>query len=358
MFFTPFRLPSLPTRRSRSAAAAAIALGLATVATGATGDDGQPPAASVYSRRPRTDAESEATKPTAAVATEAASGHPAAGATPAPVAAAQAERIVASSLAAIGRADSVAIKLRQRVRIGNRVLVGAGRYLQAGQGEDQRFRFETKLTCESGAFGIEPESFEVTEVSDGLFCWLHKRNGPDRPQLHRIDLQRVRGRLTELGVADPADAAPYLAGLQRSLWWIRQWFRFTEAVPAEIEGRPVWLVEGRWPPGAVGLFLPALAEADKRPGGAQPEELPDGVPWIVRLAVGRSDLLPQRLEFLAIPGPRPVAAGPVEPIMAIEFLEIQLDGPVDPTAFYYQPASEELIDLTDVVVRTIGPLRP
>jgi hypothetical protein len=347
MFVTPCRPPSLPTRRSRSAAAAAIAVGLVAVATG---DDGQPPAASVYSRRPRP----AVMAPVAEMAAAQAGGAAVASAD----AATQAERIVASSLAKIGRAESVAIKLRQRVRIGNRVLVGAGRYLQAGQGEDQRFRFETKLTCESRAFGIEPESFEVTEVSDGLFCWLHRRNGPDPSQLFRIDLQRVRGRLTELGVADPADVAPYLAGLQRSLWWIRQWFRFAEAAPAEIEGRPVWIVEGHWPPGAVPLFPPARAEADKRPGGVQPEELPDGVPWIVRLAVGRSDLLPQRLDFLAVPGPRPVAAGPVEVIMALEFLEIELDGPVDPTAFYYQPASEELIDLTDALVRTIGPLRP
>jgi hypothetical protein len=82
------------------------------------------------------------------------------------------------------------------------------------------------------------------------------------------------------------------------------------------------------------------------------------MPWAVRLAVGRGDLLPQRLEFLAIPGPRPVAAGPVDVIMAIEFVEVEIDGPVDPTAFYYQPASEGLIDLTEAMVKSLGPLRP
>jgi hypothetical protein len=198
----------------------------------------------------------------------------------------------------------------------------------------------------------------VTEVSDGLYLWLHQRNGPDPPVLHRVDLQRVRGRLAELGVADPADMAPYLAGLQRTLWWVRQWFRFTEALPGEIEGRPVWLVEGRWPPGTLAFLLPERAELDRRPEGIQPEDLPDGVPWAVRLAVGRSDLLPRRLELLAIPGPRPVAAGPVEVITAIEFVEVELDGPVDPTAFFYQPANEGLIDLTDAMVKSLGSLRP
>jgi hypothetical protein len=347
MFVAPSRFPSLPTRRSRSAAAAAIAVGLLTVAAG---DDGQPPAASVYSRR----AGSTGLARVAAVA----GSVPKEAAVPSPDAAAQAERIVASCLATIGRAESVAIKLRQRVRIGDRVLVGTGRYLQAGQGEEQRFRFETALTCESVAFGIESESFELTEVSDGLYCWLHQRNGPDPPLLHRVDLRRVRGRLAEIGVADPTDTAPYLAGLQRTLWWVRQWLRFTEALPGEIDGRPVWIVEGRWPPETLAILLPGLAGIENRPAGLQPEDLPDGLPWAVRLAVGRSDLLPQRLEFLAIPGARPVAAGPVDVIMAIEFVEIEIDGPVDPTAFYYQPATEGLIDLTDAMVKSLGPMRP
>lgn len=351
MIATLPRSPRLPARRVWLVLVAGLVW---LVSTSGRGQDGRPPA-SVYNRAAQ---KAAATAGKAAKALHKGRVLQAVPAGADPDAAAQAERIVASCLAKIGRAESVAIKLRQRVRIGDRVLVGAGRYLQAGQGEEQRFRFETALTCESVGFGIESESFEVTEVSDGLYLWLHQRNGPDPPLLYRADIRRVRGRLAEMDVADPTDTAPYLAGLQRTLWWVRQWFRFTEAVPGEIEGRPVWLVEGRWPAGMVVFLLPELAELDKRPGGLQPEDLPDGVPWAVRLAVGQSDLLPQRLEFLAIPGPRPVAAGPVDVVMAIEFVEVEIDGPIDPTAFYYQPASEGLIDLTDAMVKSLGPLRP
>jgi len=263
----------------------------------------------------------------------------------------QAERIVTSSLARIARAETVSVRLRQRVRLGDRVLVGAGRYLQAGQGEEQRFRFETTLTSDS-------ESFEVTEVSDGLFCWLHRRTGPDSPTLHRIDVQRVRARLAELDAADPADTAAYLGGLQRNLWWARQWFRFGEAVPAELEGRPVWLIEGHWQAGILPVLLPELAEPAKRPEGIRPEDLPDGFPWLMRLAIDQGDLLPRRLEFLAIPGPRPVAPAAPEPITVIDFLEFDLGGPVDATAFYYQPAREELVDITAHVVKTMTLMRP
>jgi len=266
-------------------------------------------------------------------------------------AAAQAERIVASCLDTLARADTVSLRLRQKVRIGDLSLVGAGRYLQAGHGEEQRFRFESTLTCKT-------ESFEITEVSDGLFFWSHRRISDAAPELHRVDIQRVRSRLEEMKVPEPQETAPYLGGLQRFLWWTRQWFWFKEAVPGELGGVPVWFVTGRTPPEGLALVMPELAEAAKQPDGIRPENLPDGWPFEVRLAVGRSDLLPRQVEYLGIPGKRPVAAGEVEPVAVIEFVEIEINGPVDHTAFFYQPAAEGLIDLTTHHINMMGRLRP
>jgi len=265
--------------------------------------------------------------------------------------AAQAERIVSSALATIGQARSVSLRLRQRVRIGQRVLVGAGRYLQVGNGEEQRFRFETALTCET-------ESFEMTEVNDGLFFWTHRRIGDGPSELNRIDVERVRSRLAELKVPEPEETAAYLGGLPRLLWCTRQWFRFDEVVPGELEGRPVWFVTGRTPAAMIAEAMPGLAEAAVRPEGIAAEDLPDGWPFAARLAVGRADLLPHRLEFLAIPGSRPVQPAAIEPIAVIDMLEMELDGPVDAAAFFYQPATEGLIDLTGHHVKTLVPLRP
>lgn len=330
--------PSPPGHASRVlAACAALAIGSRPTAVPA---EGTAPVASVYDRTAAGRAAAPAVEADAAAAADEA---------------ARAERIVASSLARIGRAESVSIRLRQRVRLGDRVLVGAGRYLQAGRGDERRFRFETTLTSDGTSTG---ETFEVTEVSDGLYCWLHRRIGTEPPTLHRIDIRRIRSKLEELGAADPADTAPYVGGLQRNLWWARQWFRFTAATPAEHDGRPVWLVEGRWQPGTLELLLPALAESAGKAGGLRPEQLPDGVPWESRLAIGRGDLLPLRMAFLAIPGTRPVSPAPPEPIAEVEFLEVQLDQPVDAAAFFFQPASQELVDVTDHVVKTMSLMRP
>lgn len=316
--------------------AAAGVVGFMALAVASLADDGQP-AASVYSRR---------TDGTAALPAQS----PASNAADVADAAAQAERIVASSLQVFARAGSVSLKLRQKARVGDRVLVGTGRYLQSGQGEEQRFRFDSTLTCDT-------ETFELTEVSDGLFCWTHRHNGEEAASLQRIDIRRVREKLASLKAPDAADGAAYLGGLQRTLRLLRHWFRFTQAVPGELDGLPVWIVDGSWNPDYLALVLPEIKALQSRPEGIGPADLPDGMPWSIRLTIGKSDLVPHRIEWLAIPGPRPVAAGPAEPVAVMDLHDIELEVPVDATAFFYQPATEGLIDVTEMYVATLGLMR-
>lgn len=307
----------------------------------------EPGATSVYQRQvePAPTAESGNAAPAtgAAARATAATGEP-------EDAAAQAERIVLSSAAVIARSQSFSVRFRQKARIGDRVLVGTGRYVQSGQGEEQRFRFDSTLTGDS-------ETFEFTEVSDGLFCWTHRHNGEEAASLQRIDIRRVRSKLAELKAPDAADGASYLGGLQRMIRLLRHWFRFTKATPLDLEGQPVWLVEGSWAADLLPIVLPSLKDRVAQEGGIRACDLPDGMPWQVRIAIGRNDLMPRRIEWLAIPGPRPVADGPLEPIAVLDFHDAEIDGPVDPTAFFYQPASAGLIDVTEMTVGTLGLMR-
>jgi len=329
----------LPVFRRRLAIVAAC---LATWAWGVEPADADPPAASVYSRR---------SDPAAGTAAEplphAAAGVAAAGGEDT---AAQAERIVASSLAALARAESVSMKLRQKARVGDRVLVGTGRYVQSGQGEEQRFRFDSTLTCDT-------ETFELTEVSDGLFCWTHRHNGNEQATLQRVDVRRVRSRLAELKAPEAADGTVYLGGLQRTLRLLRHWFRFTQATPGDLDGVPVWIIDGNWPTELLTYVLPELKDRAATPEGIGPADLPDGTPWSVRLCISRNDLLPRRVEWLAIPGPRPVAAATPEPIAVMDLHDVELDGQVDATAFFYQPATEGLVDVTEMYVNGLGLMR-
>jgi hypothetical protein len=318
-----------------------MAAGLAAWGWGPEPVDADPPAASVYSRRSDPAAGTAAEPVPQAAAVPAAAGEDAA---------AQAERIVASSLAVLARAESVSMKLRQKARVGDRVLVGTGRYVQSGQGEEQRFRFDSTLTCDT-------ETFELTEVSDGLFCWTHRHNGNEQATLQRVDVRRVRSRLAELQAPEAADGTAYLGGLQRTLRLLRHWFRFTRATPGDLDGVPVWIVDGSWPTELLTYVLPELKDRAETPEGIGPADLPDGTPWSVRLCISRNDLVPRRVEWLAIPGPRPVEAATPEPIAVMDLHDVELDGAVDATAFFYQPATEGLVDVTEMYVNGLGLMR-
>ena len=258
---------------------------------------------------------------------------------------------MSATLAALGRVGSISARVRQKVRVGDRVLVGAGRYVQSGLGEDQRYRLEVSMKADT-------ETFDVLEVCDGLFAWSYRRIGTQPPHLERIDVRRVRDRVRQMQPGDDAAVSAHLGGMQRTLALVRSWFHFVAVEPSNIDDMPVWKVEGRWHPESLATLLPNLADAATRPGGIAPEELPDGMPWSVRLWIGKRDLLPFRIEWLAIPGRRPVAARDPEPVAVLEMYEVRLDEPVDAAAFVYKPATEGLIDVTESHVQRLTPLRP
>lgn len=263
----------------------------------------------------------------------------------------QAERIVGTALAGLARAESISARVRQKVRVGNRVVVGSGRYFQFGTGIDQRFRLESSMQCDT-------ETFELIEVCDGVFSWTYRRLGPDPAQLERVDVRRVREKLQELDVLDRLGASPYLGGIQRSLALLRTWFRFDDVASASIDDVAVWSIEGRWRTDRLAELLPQRAEAIRAAESIDPVDLPDGMPWRVRLSIGKRELFPFRVEWIAIPGPRPVTSRTPETIAVLELYDVTLGGPVDMAAFVYKPATAGMIDVTDGLIEQLQPLRP
>ena len=78
----------------------------------------------------------------------------------------------------------------------------------------------------------------------------------------------------------------------------------------------------------------------------------------MRLLIGRRELFPFRVEWLAIPGRRPVAGREPEPIAVLELFDVRLGEPVDAAAFVYRPSTKGLVDMTDMHVKYLAPLRP
>jgi hypothetical protein len=118
--------------------------------------------------------------------------------------------VVAAALAGFSRVPSVSARVRHLVRVDDMVLKGSGRYVQSGVGEDQRYRYEYRLSATD-------EEFEILDVCDGLFAWNFRRIGQNPPQVERIDVRRIRERLETLGIAHRQDQSAYLGGVQRHL---------------------------------------------------------------------------------------------------------------------------------------------
>jgi len=263
----------------------------------------------------------------------------------------RAERVVAAMLAGLERAESISARVRQLARVGDTVLKGGGRYLQSGLGEDQRFRFESRLSADT-------EDFELLEVCDGLFFWSYRKLGQQPPSVERVDIQRVREHLEKLKAPAQGACSMHLGGVQRTVALLRDWFRFDSITSVSIDDMPVWSVEGHWNPQMLAVILPDRAEAIRSQAGISAAELPDGMPWSVRLSIGKRELFPFRIEWLAIPGPRPVVAATPEVVAVLELYDVRIGEPIDATAFVYKPATEGLIDTTEAHLQGIRPQRP
>ena len=314
------------------------------------------PAGSVY-RRPaggpavlQAPAEPSAPAPPAA---------PAAPAQPAPTEsaesaedrAARAERVVAASFAGLARAESISARVRHLVRFGDNVAKGSGRYIQSGVGEDQRYRYEYRLTTGD-------QECEVLEVCDGVSAWNFRRIEPYPPTVERIDVRRVCERLDALGVTHRKEQSAHLGGVQRHLCLLRHYFRFSSIVSGVIDDVPVWVVEGGWDRTTLAWILKDKAEVINSPAGIPPHELPEGMPFAVRISISKRELFPCRVEWLAVPGKRPVAAAPAEVVGRLEFYDVRIGEPVDVSGFVYRPATEGLNDITESYVPMLFPLRP
>lgn len=263
----------------------------------------------------------------------------------------QGERLVVAAIAGLGKAESVSARVRQLARVGDTVLKGGGRYVQSGTGREQRFRLETRLSSDT-------ETFDLLEVCDGLFFWNYRHLGMQPPTIQRVDVQRVHEHLDALKITPRPSDGPFIGAIQRMLTLVRESFRFTTAAAQDLDGMPVWIVEGGWNRPTLAALLPDKAEAINGPVGITAADLPEGMPWSVRLSIGQRELFPFRVEWLAIPGPRPVATTTPEVVAVFELYDVRIGEPVDATAFVYKPALTGLIDVTEQHLKELTPPRP
>jgi hypothetical protein len=236
------------------------------------------------------------------------------------------DRVVA---AAVGQA-SIAAKIRHRVELTGRALIGTGLYLQQGRGAST-FRLELQLRTTLFATSLQ-------HICDGSHLWiLEELDGQKNVAV--VDMGRLQRAQAKSQVpSQPPATLVALAGLPKLLSGLQDNFLFTRVVESRLDELHVWSIEGTWEPAKLAQLLPDQTEKIASGMAVDLSPLAANLPHRVVLHVGSDDLFPYRIEYWrSEPAEDGEAAGREKLIVVMEFYEVQLGGRLDPALFVFRP---------------------
>jgi len=154
--------------------------------------------------------------------------------------------------------------------------------------------------------------------------WQVMDMGPQQ-QITKIDMNRIASNVT----AQSGSRFDPLAQMDPSRQWVasREMFDFTVAKPQEIEGQPMYVMEGHWKKAALTNAQMAVVAA-----------MVDSS----RVFIGQKDGFLHRLEQFDKSG--------TNLVMALEFNNLKFNEPVPDSKFLYQPPPNvQVMDMTPMV---------
>jgi hypothetical protein len=248
--------------------------------------------------------------------------------------------LVGRAVAAVDGQASISAKVRQKVDLLGRQLVGTGVYLQQGRGPQRLLRFELKLQAAQ-------KTNSTLQVCDGTTLWIHE-DLTDRKNLSRVDIARLRGARPKSPQGPPNHVWLALGGLPKLLMNLDNTFQFGPVVEGRLDALPVWTVEGQWRPSKLAELLPDQKAAIEAGNAADTRSLPPNLPDRVVLHLGCDDLFPYVIEYWrSQPADKSAKANPRGKLLALlEMFEVQLGATIDPRQFSYQPGDLQPIDRT------------
>jgi len=201
----------------------------------------------------------------------------------------------------------------------------------------------------------------LRQVSDGENLWIY-REVFDNRLLERIDLAQVRKSTT--GVTNDAggfNGSGWLStdGLPSLLGGLARSFHFSAAKETTLGEVPTIQLTGQWKPEILAKLLPTQKEKILAGKTADLSRLADQLPDQVVLWLGRTDLVPYRIDFRRRYPARHTHFETLWPkrartLVAMEFFEVRLNIPIDPATFTYHPGSVQPIDATESYLNRVG----
>jgi hypothetical protein len=204
---------------------------------------------------------------------------------------------------------SIRARIVERVAISGRRFRLEGSYLQ---GTDLRLRLELKVVSE------DPESRvdgTLLEVCDGTILWANYQVGKEILNASKTNGQ-INFSTVELG----------LGGLPAMLASLDRWMKFDKVTEEQVKVkdggyRKFTVLAGAWKDTRRKDLLDKMSK----------QHLPEHVPDSVRIYLEPESLFPRRIEFLKNRGSQ------VEPLVELDLIDIQLNGPMDEHQFEYAP---------------------
>lgn len=223
--------------------------------------------------------------------------------------------------------EPVASRVRQRISMFGKELVGVGSYCHAGKGSN-KLKWQMR-------FAAADAVTNYLQISDGRLLWTSQQVD-EKIDVNRVDLDPIReriGAVRESDLSNPLLAMELAVGgqaeLLRSLYHRYDW---ESAVPTKLDQQPVWLLTGeirQQPP-----IPSARAPIDQAMQTASQTGL---LPQRVRLALGRTEqfaFFPYRIEYFK--RKETDGAATWEQITVIEFFEVSSPDSLEPELFQYE----------------------
>jgi hypothetical protein len=213
-----------------------------------------------------------------------------------------------------------------------------------------------RIRLERMQLGGEPSS--LLHVCDGHYLWMYRELG-DQESLTRVNRERVEQALEESGNVQEMTKIgfwPGLGGLPRLLRALEATFDFHCVEEALLADQlPVWRLRGEWKQDQLAQ-LGSHREGGKKGEPHNLSELPEHVPNLVVLFLGKTDSFPYRIEYRrGKPGPPEGGlASKDRSIITIKFSAVDLNAPIHPTRFLYSPGDLEYSDDTKRFLKKLG----
>ncbi len=223
--------------------------------------------------------------------------------------------------------EPISCRVRQRIEMFDKELVGVGSYDQAGQGSG-KLKWQMRLAAADAVTNY-------LQISDGRLFWT-SHQVEEEIKLNRVDLGKIRERIGPVRQSDlsnPLLAIELAIGGQaemlRNLYHRYQW---ESAVPTKLDQQPIWLLTGQIRQTAP---IPAgRAPIDQTMVNASQTGL---LPQRVRLSLGRTEqfpFFPYRIEYFRQKADSQDVEW--ETITVVEFFEVSKPTVMEPELFQYE----------------------